>query len=365
MQWILWVFFLFSGFYLLVLALVIFAFTRLRSHSLSGKRPVISVVIAAKNEEKRLQPLLKSLTALNYPLDKYEIILVDDASTDATAKILNTEAAKHTNWKVLRRKEVSDRYHAKKMALALAIESAKGELIFTTDADCQVPPNWLEVMSRYFNENTQMVLGYSPLEVTNQYWDILLKFDNLFSVIVSAAPTMLGFPISSVGRNMAFRRSAYEKIGGYASLTKFRSGDDIHLTERMRDNVDGTITFCAHPETFVRTKPPETRKEIYQQQIRKNSKILDKSLKSAVFSVSLLLTYLLFFTLPLFNWGWITIWLTVLGTKFVLEFIALFYALRIFKLPQLLVWLPLMQVIYPFYVMYFGFLGSLHLYRWK
>ncbi len=365
MQWILGLFLAFSAFYLGVLVLVIFALTRLRKEPPSTARPFISVVVAAKDEQGRLKPLLNSLSALNYPENKYEIILVDDASTDATYEIMHTEAVKHANWKVLRRSEVSDRYHAKKMALAQAIEQAQGELIFTTDADCAVPPNWLEVMGRYFDDQTQMVLGYSPIESTSQYWNALLKFDNLFSGIVSAAPTMLGFPISSVGRNMAFRKSAYLQIGGYASLTKFRSGDDIHLTERMRDQVKGKITFSAHPETFVRTQPPATRREIYQQQIRKNSKILDKSLKSAAFSVALLLTYLLFFTLPLFNADWLTPWLGVLAAKFILEFIALVYAVRIFKQPELLKWLPLMQIIYPFYVMYFGLLGSLHLYNWK
>ncbi len=365
MQWILWLFLLFSVFYLGVLILVIFAFTRLRKKPLRVERPFISVVVAAKNEQGRLEPLIQSLRALNYPEDLFEVILVDDASTDATYAILETAASEHSNWKVLRRTEASDRYHAKKMALAMAIDSAQGELIFTTDADCVVPANWLEIMGRYFDAQTQMVLGYSPLETTNRYWDALLKFDNLFSAIVSAAPTMLGFPISSVGRNMAFRKSAYRQIGGYASLTKFRSGDDIHLTERMRDKVKGEITFCAHPETFVRTQPPATRKEIYQQQIRKNSKILDKSFKSALFSVALLFTYLLFFTLPLFNPAWLWPWLGILAAKFILEFIALVYAVRIFKLPQLLKWLPLMQLIYPFYVMYFGLLGSLHLYNWK
>ncbi len=365
MQWILWLFLAFSAFYLGVLILVIFAFTRLRKKPLKGEPPFISVVIAAKNEQGRLEPLLQSLSVLNYPEDLYEIILVDDASTDATYEILQTEAGKHTNWKVLRRTEMSDRYHAKKMALAQGIETARGELIFTTDADCRVPENWLKIMSRYFDAQTNMVLGYSPIDSTDQYWNALLQFDNLFSVIVSAAPTMLGFPISSVGRNMAFRKRAYEEIGGYASLTKFRSGDDIHLTERMRDRVKGKITFCAHPETFVRTQPPATRKDIYQQQIRKNSKILDKSFKSAAFSVALLLTYLLFFTLPLFNPAWLGLWLGMLSAKFVLEFIALVFAVRIFKVPQLYKWLPLMQLIYPFYVMYFGLLGSLHLYRWK
>ena len=277
-------------------------------------------MIAAKNEQGRLEPLLQSLSALNYPEDLYEVILVDDASTDATHEILRTEAAKHTNWKVLRRTEMSDRYHAKKMALAQGIETARGELIFTTDADCRVPENWLKIMSRYFDAQTNMVLGYSPIDSTDQYWNALLQFDNLFSVIVSAAPTMLGFPISSVGRNMAFRKRAYEEIGGYASLTKFRSGDDIHLTERMRDRVKGKITFCAHPETFVRTQPPATRKDIYQQQIRKNSKTLRKSVFNTLFSILAFGIYTYLWIFPLFKPQYFSFWLVIILLKLILEF---------------------------------------------
>jgi len=96
MQWILWLFLLFSGFYLLVVALVIFALNRLKKRPLNSDLPFISVVIAAKNEQGRLNPLLTSLAALEYPKEKYEIILVDDSSKDDTAKILKAEANSFT-----------------------------------------------------------------------------------------------------------------------------------------------------------------------------------------------------------------------------------------------------------------------------
>ena len=99
--------------------------------------------------------------------------------------------------------------------------------------------------------------------------------------------------------------------------------------------------------------------------VEKNSKILDKSLKSAFFSVLLFLAYLLFFTLPLFNAAWLNLWLAVLFLKFIAEFFALKLACRIFENKELIPLLPLMQLLYPFYVIFFGMLGSLHLYNWK
>ena len=365
MTWLLILFILFSVFYLLVILLTALGLRRLKSLALYDQQPFISVVIAARNEVGRLQPIFDSLQQINYPKEKYEVLFVDDASTDNTAGLLKEQCSKQENWLVLQMPEASDRFHAKKMALAKGIEQANGEFIFTTDADCRVPPVWLKNMIRYFGPRTTMVLGFSPLENKTGFLDKWLKFDNLFSGIVAAAPTMLGFPISSVGRNMAFRKSAYQSIGGYSSLTKFRSGDDIHLTERMRDKVKGEIVYCADPQTFVHTQPPDSGKEIFHQQVRKNSKILDKSLKSAFFSVLLFLAYMLFFTLPLFNPAWLELWLITLGIKFSLEFFVLTFACRTFKNNELIPLLPLMQLLYPFYVIFFGILGSLHLYSWK
>jgi len=316
-------------------------------------------------EGERIRPTLASLEKLDYPADRFEVILIDDNSDDNTAELIEQSAEEHAHWKALRYKKASDKYHAKKMALAFAINEAKGGIIFTTDADCRLPESWLSSMVRYFDENTMMVLGYSPLEHRKGLLHKWLAFDNLFSAIVVAAPTALGFPYSSVGRNMAFSKSEYDQVGGYASLIKFKSGDDIHLTECMRDNCKGKIVFSGSADTFVETRPPSSLKDIFHQQVRKNSVIFDKSLGSNLFSLALLAAYLLFFTLPLFNREWLFIWIIVLGTKFILEFIALTCACFIFRLKKLIPFLPVIQFLYPFYIMFFGFLGTMHFYKWK
>ncbi len=366
MHILLLLFLILSVFYLLVVILVELSFFRLKSMPWKGgEASTVSIVIAAKNESGRLQPILKSLQQLDYPPDKFEVIFVDDASTDDTPHILDQAAAGQANWKVLRRTEQSDKFHAKKMALAEGIDAAKGDIIFTTDADCRVPQSWLKSMTVHFDRQTDMVLGFSPLENIGGFMDKWLKFDNLFSAIVVAAPTVWGFPISSVGRNMAFRKTAYDNIGGYRALTKFKSGDDIHLTERMRDRSKGKIKYCADAGSFVYTQPPATTREIFYQQIRKNSKILDKSLKSAAFSVALFAAFLLFYTLPLFDARWLNIWLIITAVRLSLEFITLTHAAVIFKTQQIIPLFPLIQIIYPVYVMILGGIGWLHLYDWK
>lgn len=358
------IFILFSVIYFFSILLIIWGLRQLVKKS-SPDEPTISVLVAARNEAQRIRPGLESLTKLNYPPARFEIILVDDASDDETADIIQEYAKQFPNWHLIRLKEKSRELKGKKNALAEALKIAKGDLVFTTDADCQVPPNWLKNMSAYFDSGTNMVLGHSPLRVAKGFIGTFLKFDNLFSAIVAAAPAKLGFAHTSVGRNLAYRRSAIDRIDGYHALKKFRSGDDVHLTERFRRKAQGKIDYCAHPDTFVYTFPPSSTKEIFHQQLRKNSKVLKKSWPTILFSILIFLAYMLFIFLPFIISGLTDLWLKIILLKTILEFIALTYAAIVFHKKELIPWFPLFQFIYPFYVILFSLLGSLQIYEWK
>ena len=354
------IFSLFSTFYIFIILLIVKGLLSLKNESCETT-PYISIVIPARNEEKRIKPTLQSLELINYPENLFEVILVDDASEDNTVNVIRSFVDKHQNWTLIERKEKSDKFHAKKSALHEAIQLAKGELIFTTDADCEVSADWLSIMSCYFKENVSMVLGHSNLKTGSRF----LHFDNFFSSIVAAAPTKLGFPISSVGRNMAFKKSTYQQVGGYMALTNFKSGDDIHLTERFRMKTDTKIDYCAHHKTVTLSMPPATLKEIINQQIRKNSKILNKSFSSASFSVILFFIYNLMLFYPLFRPQQLDLWLSITALRLLIEFIALTIASFKFRLKFLIPWFPLFQIFYPLYLMIMGIIGSLHLYKWK
>jgi cellulose synthase/poly-beta-1,6-N-acetylglucosamine synthase-like glycosyltransferase len=357
---LLWVFTFFSAAYMAIILLAIKGLLALKDKTCSQRR-TITIVISARNEEKRITPTLKSLEKLNYPEDLYEIIIVDDASEDHTARTIRSFTDKHKNWQLLQRSKKSDKFHAKKSALDAAIQRAKGELIFTTDADCEVQPDWLAVMSCYFTDNVSMVLGNSNLKTKSRF----LHFDNFFSSITAAAPTQLGFPISSVGRNIAFKKSVYQQVGGYLALTNFKSGDDVHLTERFRMKTDTKIEYCANHKTFTYSLPPSGFKEILNQQIRKNSKILNKSISTASFSVLLFFLYNLILFYPLIQPERFNIWAMITVVRLLLEFIALTIAAYKFRLKFLIPFFPLFQIFYPPYIMVMGIIGSLHLYKWK
>jgi len=325
----------------------------------------ISVIVAARNEENRIQPCLTSLANLDYPTEKHEVIFVDDLSEDSTADIIKKYCDQHPNWHLIRITEFSKILHGKKNALLHGIAKSKGDIIFTTDADCAVPPGWLKEMGKYFQPGVSMVLGYSPLKKGTGFFRKILEFDNLFSAVSAAAPTKLGYPLTSIGRNLAYRKDAYENAGGFLALKKFRSGDDVHMTERFRYLNTGIIDFSIHPDTFVETIPPDSKSEIFHQQIRKNSKVLKKSPSSIIFSAALFLYYLVFAAIPLFYSDWLNVWLILFVGKFLGEFICLSKAAKIFRQNKIIKHIPIMQVIFPAYIIFFSILGVFQLYRWK
>jgi cellulose synthase/poly-beta-1,6-N-acetylglucosamine synthase-like glycosyltransferase len=327
----------------------------------------ISIIIAARNEEKRISPCLKSLEKLIYPADKFEIIFIDDHSSDNTAKIIKSYCQKYQNWKIisLALDEKSTKLRGKKNALQKGISAAKGEIIFTTDADCIVPPNWLTTMSGYFKPGVSMVLGYSPLIYLDKLYFKLLQFDNLFSAIASAATTKLGYPFTSVGRNLAYRKDTYEDVGGFLSLKKFKSGDDIHLTGKFRHTNKGIIDYCAQTESFVSTQIPSTFIEIFQQQIRKNSKTFQLSGWSVMAMLMIFIYYLILFLIPIFLPNWLITWLVLIALKFLMEFIPLKKAAKIFNQKKIIPIIPIMQLIYPIYIIVFSILGTFQFYQWK
>jgi len=357
-------FLLLSCLYFIILIAVYLGLARLKKPS-ENRFHSISVIIAARNEEKRILGCLDSLEKLDYPREKFEIIFVDDNSEDKTAEIINAYCQKNSNWKLIQLEKKSEWLKGKKNALLNGIAQAGGELIFTTDADCSVPSAWLKKMVNYFRPEVSMVLGYSPLIKSNKFYFKLLQFDNLFSSIASAAPTKLGYPFTSVGRNLAYRKDSYEDMGGFQALKKFRSGDDIHLTGHFRYQKNGIIDFCADPDTFVQTQIPSSLKEVVQQQIRKNSKTFQLSWSSIIFMMIIFFYYLSLIMIPVFLPARLYLWGALLFIKFALEYVTLLKAANIFQQRDLVPYMPLMQVIYPAYIIFFSVIGTFQFYQWK
>ncbi|MFN3822183.1 MAG: glycosyltransferase, partial [bacterium] len=214
--------------------------------------PLVSVIVAARNEEQNLPGCLAALTSQDYPLEKWELIVVDDHSTDRGAEIVRDWQRKSSSIALITAPPIRSGYSPKKSALLAGISQSQGDIILTTDADCRPPSGWIRGMTaHFFSDEVAAVVGFSPLvedRVSNAWsfsFSALVKslvqrinrevvcLDSLINGVVMAGSAGWGRAISAAGRNLAYRRNWFEKVGGFGETVRSLSGDDDLLIHRF------------------------------------------------------------------------------------------------------------------------------------
>jgi cellulose synthase/poly-beta-1,6-N-acetylglucosamine synthase-like glycosyltransferase len=228
--------------------------------------PMVTVVVAARDEEKHLPACLDSLTSLNYPHDRLEVIIVNDQSADGTADLIDRTAQQFGFVERLDALENRD-LQGKTNALSQGIDEAKGEFIFLTDADCVVPATWVTETLKYFGPEVGIVADVTLISKTEKIvhgiqaldWDILLS--------VGAGAATIGKPIACLGNNLVFRKQAYEDVGGYTRI-KFSVTEDFALFKAIADSRKWRYRFPMERKALVETLPVESLKEVFSQRKR-------------------------------------------------------------------------------------------------
>jgi len=180
---------------------------------------MISVIIPSYNEEENIAQCLVSLTHQTVPRKEYEIIVVDGGSKDASCGIAEKYA------------DTVFTQTSKKVGGARndGILAAKGEIVATTDADCILPPNWIEIIKKDF-EDEHVVQVYGPVYPIEEGWG------NKFSLLLANTFSCIGYYSGTfyytLGCNTAFRKNAFIKAGMYRCID---AGDDLEIALRMRD----------------------------------------------------------------------------------------------------------------------------------
>ncbi|MFZ4621178.1 MAG: glycosyltransferase, partial [Bacteroidota bacterium] len=157
-----WFLLIFGSLYAIIHGLLAVGTKRLFRPNQNGIPHSVSVIVAARNEEKNIAPLLESLTAQNYPAEKFEIIIVNDRSIDSTAAIVETFQKGSANIRLLTIEANTTDMPNKKNALRSGITEAKNDILVFTDADCVAGKGWLNSISDAFTEDIGVVAGYSP-----------------------------------------------------------------------------------------------------------------------------------------------------------------------------------------------------------
>jgi 1,2-diacylglycerol 3-beta-glucosyltransferase len=206
-----------AGIYAVLILLSAVALARTPRVPQGAPLPRVSVIIAARNEEAALPACLASLSRLTYPADLLEIVIADDGSTDATAEILAAAAARMPGLHGVAPAETHGA-HGKVAALERGIAVSTGEILMFTDADCRVPPAWIEQTVRWYDaDDVGLVAGFTLLEGRGLFARVQ-QVDWLFLFSVAAAAVRLNFPVTAVGNNLSVKRSAYASTGGYSAI---------------------------------------------------------------------------------------------------------------------------------------------------
>jgi cellulose synthase/poly-beta-1,6-N-acetylglucosamine synthase-like glycosyltransferase len=229
--------------------------------------PSATVIVAARDEGNNIQRCLESLDNLVYPDGKLEVLIVDDKSTDRTGEIIDEFIYTRDNFRKIIPDEPKGKMVGKVNALATAIREAEGEIILTTDADCEVKPMWVKTIASYYHqENIGMVDSYTTQVAKNSFGG-MQAIDFIYLLLVAGGTINLGLPISCIGNNMSFRKKAYEEVGGYESLP-FSVTEDFTLLKAIYKLKKYKIVFPLEKNALVTSIPCPDFKSLYHQKKR-------------------------------------------------------------------------------------------------
>ena len=228
--------------------------------------PLVSIIVAARNEEVNIRDCLVSLNGLIYPEDKIEIIIVDDHSTDKTGDIIRDYIKDKLKFRTLSPNKKIGALKGKANAIANALETASGEIILTTDADCMVSVTWAKTLASYYKGDVAIVCGYTNQEEYNSFAG-MQSVDFIYLLAVAAGSMNLGKPLSCIGNNMSYRKSVYEEIGGYEAIP-FSVTEDFKLLMTVHNLKKYKIIYPLDSGGLVKSKPCHDLKSLYWQKKR-------------------------------------------------------------------------------------------------
>lgn len=337
----------------------------------SGAMPFVSVVVAARNEAARLPALLGDLAAQTYPA--FETLIVDDRSTDRTAELVEEAAARHPGrFRLVRQTEVPAGLSPKKLALQRGVEASRGEILLLSDADCRVPCTWVAGLVRSFQPDVAMVLGCSEYGSGSTWFERFQAFDFLTLTATMLASARLGMPLGASGHNLAYRRSAFDRVGGYRSGLDRIAGDDMLMLYLIRSAPElGRIGWADGADTLVRTEPVPTFRDFRSQRARWASSGMHHfraDVRVMAYGAASLYANVFVVCGPLFVWtgylAWAG-WIAGVLAKLAADLLVYGTAARRFGRPELLRWLPLWFAAQPFYLTAMAVWGSRPRFHWK
>ncbi len=325
----------------------------------------ISVIIPARNEEDNIGILLNALQEQTLSQDRFEVIVINDHSTDKTSEMVS----QFPNVKLLDLEENSINSYKKK-AIEIGIAAASGELIITTDADCVPAKTWLQTIARCKND-TQAGFIVAPVvfQCNSSMVQIFQAMDFMILQGITAAAVYKGIHSMCNGANLAYEKKLFYDVKGFEGIDDIASGDDMLLMHKIAKKFPGRIKYLKSAEAIVSTRPMKTWGAFINQRIRwaskathyKDKKILHVLLLVYFFNFSFLILLIVGFWIP-FYW---LLFLCSLLLKAIVEFPFFSAVSQFYKNRYPFFLFFSLQPIHIYYTIISGILGQIVKYEWK
>ncbi len=371
-SWVATVIWLLLGSYALFTTILTFLWSRIRKPAAATipRDFLITVIIPVRNEAENIVSLLEDLDRQTLPVAHFEVLVMDDSSTDGTAAVVQAFAA-HAKAAIKLIPLPDERTTApKKRAIETAITHARGSLIVTTDGDCRAQPGWLHAIGSCYMYTGAKLIS-SPVTFTEEVsLTDHLQTVEFASLIGSGAASMsAGYPSMCNGANLAYEKKAFLEVSGYDGVRHIASGDDEFLMHKIAARHPGMVHFLRHRDAIIRTAPHRNWASFYRQRKRWASKWKHYQSKTPL----VLAVYIFASNFAVLAAGGLALAGTIppsallgmLALKCVPEWLFLGSVLSFLQKAKSLAFIPITQLFYPFYVCFFGLAAQKGQYEWK
>lgn len=336
----------------------------------SYETPQVTILVAARNETANLPELIGCLLNQSYPVERTQILVIDDRSSDDTARIARDAGQERVE--VVRVDELPAGVGPKKNAILKGLTLAKGEIVVQIDADNRPGMDWLASLVAAFQPRTGAVCGLvlhrTRASSVSVWFHGIWAVEALGWAAVQAAAIGGGKPISANGGNMAYRAAAFRDVGGYGRSRGVVSGDDDFLVQSIADSGRWDVVCPLDPRTFVRTAGPESWTQVWEQRKRWGSKCIRYDLERVLLLGAVYLSYVHVALLAVLGLKapWTMVWSgSVVAAIFLEAWLLVRRTAKATDSAGLLKWFPLAALIQIPLVLAAVGAGTLGRFRWK
>ena len=336
--------------------------------------PFITIVIPVRNEEKNIEALFDSLLKQTYSRSRFEVIIVDDHSSDKSWDLIQSSStgplSVHAVNLASKIHETGTPIAHKKIALETGIKLSQGDLIVTTDADCIFHPEWLSnIASFYTRTKAKFIAAPVKMRPHHSFLSIFQALDFLTLQGVTGASVYSRFHTMCNGANLAYERAAFYEVNGFTGIDDIPSGDDMLLMYKIYKQHPDGVHYLKSKNAIVTTNPETTWTDFFYQRIRWASKATHYDDKK-IFWILLLVycTNFGFFILGIaafWNATWFFFFILLLIAKILVEFPFVNAVAIFFGENRLMRYFPIMQPFHILYTIIAGWFGKFGTYEWK